>query len=77
MAGVISQARQGKPRLPTPEHRKGFWGLQSSSRCGAKESDTIHEGTKQSDRKEKEREREQKLIMREMSKVEDFDSVFH
>lgn len=46
MTEVISQARLGKPRLPTPQHLKGLWSLQSGSRCGAGEPAMAQDGLK-------------------------------
>lgn len=76
MAEVISQGRQGKPRSPTPQHPKGFWSLQSSSRCGAGEPATTQEGTKQRMIDRIKREREGAEINPKMSKVEAFGSFF-
>lgn len=74
MTEVISQARQGKPRLPTPQHLKGLWSLQSGSRCGAGEpataQDTPHRITEQMPCEE------QKLTPREMFKVEEVLNSF-
>lgn len=71
MTEVISQTRQGKPRLPTPQHLKGLWSLQSSCRCGAREPGTAQDGLKH-------RITEQMVCGEQMSKEEEaLDSFFH
>lgn len=70
MTEVISQARQGKPRLPTPQHLKGLWSLQSSCRCGAGEPGTTQDGLKH-------RITERMACGEQMSKEEALDSFFH
>lgn len=75
MTEVISQARQGKPRLPTPQHLKGLWSLQSSSRCGVGEPATAQDGLKHRIAERKPCG-EQKLTPREMFKVEEVLNSF-
>lgn len=75
MTEVISQARQGKPRLPTPQHLKGLWSLQSGSRCGAGGPATAQDGLKHRITEQMLRG-EQKLTPREMFKVEEVLNSF-